>query len=85
MKKIINILFLLLVFMFFFSVFKYYLSNTNIKNVNLNRANISQIVKNKISNVPILIDNTNNALEFNSSFSNQIKDDKPRSFWNLLK
>ena len=71
--------------MFFFSVFKYYLSNTNIKNVNLNRANISQIVKNKISNVPILIDNTNNALEFNSSFSNQIKDDKPRSFWNLLK
>ena len=28
---------------------------------------------------------TNNVIEFNSSFSDEIKDNKKRSFWDLLK
>ena len=27
----------------------------------------------------------NNVIEFNDGFSNELKNDKPRSFWNLLK
>ena len=85
MYKIINLFFVTIVFLFFFNVYKYYSSNKNIKNINLNRSNIEEIVTTKISNIPILENDTDNVIEFNSSFSEEIKDNKPRSFWNLLK
>ena len=85
MYKFINLLFLLIVFLFFFNVYKYYSSNSNIKNINLNRLNIEEIVKTKITKIPILKNDTDNVIEFNSSFSDEIKDNKKRSFWDLLK
>ena len=85
MQKIISIFFLILVIIFFGSIFKYYSSNKNIKNKEFNRNNIDQILNNKISNLPILKNDTDNVIEFNDGFSNEIKNDKPRSFWNLLK
>ena len=85
MYKIINLFFVIIIILFFFNVYKYYSSNKNIKNINLNRSNIEEIIKTKISNIPILENDTNNVIEFNSSFSEEIKDNKPRSFWNLLK
>ena len=85
MYKIINLFFVTIVFLFFLNVYKYYSSNKNIKNINLNRSNIEEIVTTKISNIPILGNDTDNVIEFNSSFSEEIKDNKPRSFWNLLK
>jgi len=51
----------------------------------LNRSNIEEILKNKISNLPILENDTQNVIEFNSSFSEEIKNNEPRSFWDLLK
>ena len=85
MQKIISILFLILIIIFFGSTFKYYSSNKNIKNKEFNRNNIDQILNDKISNLPILKNDTDNVIEFNDGFSNEIKNDKPRSFWNLLK
>ena len=85
MYKIVNLFFVIVTFLFFFNIYNYYSSNKNIKNINLNRSNIEEIVKTKISNIPILENDTNNVIEFNSSFSEEIKDNKPRSFWNLLK
>ena len=85
MYKIINFFFVIIIFLFFFNVFKYYSSNKNIKTININRANIEKITKTKITNVPILENDTNNVIEFNSSFSEEIKDNKSRNFWNLLK
>ena len=85
MKKIINILFFLIVSIFFLITYKYYSSNKNIEIKNYNRNNIDEIINSKISNLPILKNDTNNVIEFNDGFSNEIKDDKPRSFWNLLK
>ena len=85
MQKIISIFFLILVIIFFGSTFKYYSSNKNIKNKEFNRNNIDQILNDKISNLPILKNDTGNVIEFNDGFSNEIKNDKPRSFWNLLK
>ena len=85
MYKIINLFFVITIFLFFFNIYKYYSSNLNIKNVNLNRSNIEEILKDKILDIPILLNDTNNVIEFNSSFSEEIKDDKPRSFWKLLK
>ena len=85
MQKIISILFLILIIIFFGSTFKYYSSNKNIKNKEFNRNNIDQILNDKISNLPILKNDTDNVIKFNDGFSNEIKNDKPRSFWNLLR
>ena len=85
MYRIINLFFVIIIFLFFFNIYKYYSSNKNIKNINLNRSNIEKIIKTKISDVPVLENDTNNVIEFNSSFSEEIKDNKRRSFWNLLK
>ena len=85
MQKIVSIVFIILVIIFFGSTYKYYSSNKNIKNKEFNRNNIDQILNDKISNLPILRNDTDNVIEFNDGFSNEIKNDKPRSFWNLLK
>ena len=85
MQKILSIFFLILVIIFYGSTFKYYSSNKNIKNKKFNRNNIDQILNDKISSLSILKNDTDNVIEFNDGFSNEIKNDKPRSFWNLLK
>ena len=85
MQKIVSIVFIILVIIFFGSTYKYYSSNKNIKNREFNRNNIDQILNDKISSLQILKNDTDNVIEFNDGFSNEIKNDKPRSFWNLLK
>ena len=85
MYKVINLFFVIIIFLFFFNIYNYYSSNKNIKNINLNRSNIEEIVKTKISNIPILENDTDNVIEFNSSFSEEIQNNKKRSFWDLLK
>ena len=85
MQKIVSIVFIILVIVFFGSTYKYYSSNKNIKNKEFNRNNINQLLNDKISNLPILKNDTDNVIEFNDGFSNEIKNDKSRSFWNLIK
>ena len=85
MKKVINIFFLKLIIIFFFSIYKFYSSNQNIQIKKFNRDNLDQIISSKILNLPLLDNDTNNIIEFNDGFSNEIKDNKPRSFWNLLR
>ena len=84
MIKIFNLIFLV-VFLFFLFTYNFYSSNTNIKNINVNRSNIENLIKNKTNDLPILKDDTSNVIEFNSSFSEELRDAKPRNFWDLLK
>ena len=74
-----------LVLLFFFFVSKYYSSNININSKNMNRSNINNILKEKISDLQVLSNDTNNVIEFNDGLSNKIKDGKQRSFWNAVK
>ena len=85
MNKVINILFIAVILSFFMVTYKYYSSSQNIEKKNYNRNNIDEIINTKISNLPILENDTKNVIEFNDVFSNDIKNNKPRSFWNLLK
>ena len=85
MYKILNILLFSLIVLFFFMSLKYYSSNINISNKNFIRSNIDQILKEKVSDLPILSNDTDTVIEFNNSIENEISDDKKRSFWNLLK
>ena len=85
MSKIFNFFLIILILIFFFNIYSFYSSNKNLESKKFNRNNIDQIINKKISNLPILKNDTNNVIEFNDGFSNEIKSDKPRSFWNLLK
>ena len=51
----------------------------------LKKNNISKIINDKTKNLTLLKNDTNNIIIFNDGFSNKIKKNKPRSFWNLLK
>ena len=84
MHKAVNIFFFLLVLFFFGNIYIYYSSKMNIKVKESTRNNIDQIIKKKITNIPILKNDTNNVIEFNNSISGQNLE-KPRSFWKLLK
>ena len=85
MNKTVNFFYLITILVFFFYIYNYYSSNKNVKSINLNRINIDEILKNKISNLPILENDTNHVIEFNSSFSDQINKNEKRNFWDLLK
>ena len=75
----------LLIISFTISVYNYYSSNKNINTKNYNRENIDQILKEKISDLPVLKNDTIDVIEFNNSLNNEIEDNKKRSFWDLLK
>ena len=85
MGKIFNIFLVILTLIFFFNIYSFYSSNKNLESKEFNRSNINQIINTKISNLPILKNDTDDVIEFNDGFSNEIKNDKIRSFWNLLK
>ncbi len=70
---------------FIFIVSKYYFSSKNISDKNFNRLNIDQILNEKINDLPILVNDTNNVIEFNNSLNDEINDKKKRKFWELLK
>jgi len=84
MYKILNTLMILIIILFTFTIYKYYSSNKNIENRDYNRLNIDEILKEKLNNLPVLSNDTNDVIEFNNSFENEINDEKKRSFWDLL-
>ena len=75
----------ILIIIFILSIFKYYLSDKNIVIKKTNRTNMDEILKQKIVDLPVLSNDTNNVIEFNDSFENEINENKKRSFWELLK
>ena len=85
MIKIFNIIMFLLIIIFILSIYNYYSSNKNVDAKNYNRKNIDQILKEKIIDLPVLKNDTDNVIEFNNSLKNNIEENKKRSFWDLLK
>ncbi len=86
MYKVFNFLLFSLIIIFILSVLKYYTSSKNMVSKNYNRSNADKILKEKISNLPILENDTNNVIVFNDSFENEMNEvEKKRSFWELLK
>ncbi len=85
MKKIINLIMFLIIVIFVFGIINFYSSNFNFDNKNYNRSNKNNFLEEKISKLPVLENDTSNVIEFNNSLENEIKSDKKRSFWDLLK
>ncbi len=85
MYKLFNILMIIIIMFFILFIYNYYSSNKNINTKNFNRLNIDQLLKEKISELPVLDNDTANVIEFNDSLKTEFENEKKRSFWNLLK
>ena len=81
--KLSNTIMFLLFILFFTIIFKYYSSSKNM-NLNQKRININEIIKEKITDLPVLLNDTNNIIEFNNSLVDTTQE-KKRSFWELIK
>ena len=82
--KLFNTVIFLIFIIFFVIIFKYYSSSKNMNEKNQNRLNINEIIKEKISDLPVLPNDTNNIIEFNNSLEDTTNE-KKRSFWELIK
>jgi len=84
-KNIISLLMIIFIILFFYLVIFEYLSDKNKKLINLNRLKINEQVSEQMTNLPILKNDTNNVIEFNSGYNeNNIRKPK-RNFWELFK
>ena len=72
-------------FSFFIFTFNYYVSDKNISTVKKNRENLESKILKSTSVLPILPNDTNDVIEFNSGFDNSNEQNFKRSFWELIK
>ena len=84
-KNILKLLSLIFIFTFSIFTFNYYFSEKNINIVKTNRVNFEKNIMQNISILPVLPNNTNNVIEFNTGFENSNKQNTKRSFWDLFK
>ena len=82
-KNILSVLIFLFIISFFFLVGNIYFSDDQEKIITKNRETIKQKIKDNIDNLSILPNDTNDVIEFNSSFENKNNKIK-RSFWKLF-
>ena len=83
-KNFFSFLIFLFIFSFIFFIFSTYISEENQKKINLNRKNIYSKIKDNLTTLPLLKNDTKDVLEFNSGYENDNKKIK-RNFWNLFK
>ena len=83
--NIIKFLILALILSFFMTTYNYYISEKNIDTVKNNRKNQEINVLRNISNLPVLLSDTDDVIEFNSDFNNSNEQKFKRSFWELFK
>lgn len=83
-KEIYKVVYFIIILLFFYLLFAIYFSEENIKKIKKNHVNIENSFKDYLSNLPILENDTNDVIIYNSSEFLE-KKIKKRKFWELLK
>ena len=84
-KKIVNSFYLIFFFIFIFIVLDYYLSEKNIIKINKSRSIYpNKLISDKLKNLPILKNDTNNIISYSSNVDD-FKNKKKFKFFDLLK
>ena len=83
-KEIYKVVYFIIILLFLYLLFVIYFSEENIKKIKKNRINIENSFKDYLSNLPILENDTNDVIIYNSSKFLE-KKIKKRKFWELLK
>tara|TARA_B100000123_G_C25463382_1_gene311392 strand:+ start:224 stop:484 length:261 start_codon:yes stop_codon:yes gene_type:complete len=78
---------LILLFVIFFSgmVLKHYFSEKNINTITQNRSNPESQNLEKVNDLPVLQNDTNDVIEFNTGYEKSDKQNYKRNFWELFK
>lgn len=82
-KNCIYLTLIIFSFLFFFGVTKQYLSDFNRKKIDINRSTIEHNIKNT-NNLKVLINDTNNVIEFNNGYNLNEKTKSKKNFWKLF-
>ena len=83
-KEIYKVIYFIIFLLFVYLLFAIYFSEANIKKIKKNRVNIENSFKDYLSNLPILENDTEDVIIYNSSEFLE-KKIKKRKFWELLK
>tara|TARA_B100001013_G_scaffold221451_1_gene135276 strand:+ start:387 stop:653 length:267 start_codon:yes stop_codon:yes gene_type:complete len=83
-KEIYKVIYFIIILLFVYLLFAIYFSEENIKKIKKNRINIENSFEDYLSNLPILENDTNDVITYNSSEFLE-KKIKKRKFWELLK
>ena len=83
-KEIYKVVYFIIILSFVYLLIAIYFSEENIKKIKKNRVNIKNSFKDYLSNLPILENDTNDVITYNSSEFLE-KKIKKRKFWELLK
>ena len=82
-SRIKNAFFLIIFFIFIFLISKYYFSEQNIVFTNQSRSSYETSLGNDKSNLPVLKNDTNNAIIYVSDLEN-FKNKRKKRFWEKL-
>ena len=83
-KEIYKVIYFIIILISVYLLFAIYFSEENIKKIKKNRINIENSFKDYLSNLPILENDTNDVITYNSNKFLE-KKIKKRKFWKLLK
>jgi hypothetical protein len=83
-KEIYKVIYFIIILIFVYLLFAIYFSEENIKKIKKNHVNIENSFKDYLSNLPILENDTNDVITYNSNKFLE-KKIKKRKFWKLLK
>jgi hypothetical protein len=83
-KEIYKVIYFIIILSFVYLLFAIYFSEENIKKIKKNRVNIENSFKDYLPNLPILENDTNDVIIYNSSEFLE-KKIKKRKIWELLK
>ncbi len=83
-KEIYKVIYFIIILLFVYLLFTIYFSEENIKKIKKNHVHIENSFKDYLSNLPILENDTNDVITYNSSEFLE-KKIKKRKFWELLK
>ena len=83
-KEIYKVVYFIIILLFVYLLFAIYFSEENIKKIKKNRVHIENSFKDYLSNLPILENDTNDVITYNSSEFLE-KKIKKRKIWELLK
>ena len=83
-KKIINIFFIIFLFIFIIFITSFYFSEENVRLTNKTRSIYPSELKNKIRNLPLLKNDTNDIIEYRNDIEVYKKKKKKYTFWDLV-
>ena len=82
-KHFFSVLIILFIFLFIFFVVMTYVSNINKEKINFNRDNVDLKIRENLSKLPLLKNDTNDVIEFNSGY-NKHNNKKKKKFLEFI-